>query len=78
MVFDYGCSAASSLKPRNYVVRCLALFGKSEGGLVTVEWVALSAGVAIAAIIIGVLVMDGLAGPAVEIGNQLTVTPPPP
>ena len=67
----------SALPPRSRarksIVECVTWFGRSEKGLVAVEWVALTAGVVIGAIIIGVIVMDGLVAPATEIGNQLTI-----
>jgi len=53
-------------------------FFRSNGGLATVEWVALSAGVVIMAIIIGVTLMAGLQEPAASISNKLSVSPPPP
>ena len=55
-------------------VEPLKKIGSSEMGLVSLEWVALSSGVVIMAIIIGVTLMDGLEEPAQAIGNQLTIS----
>ena len=54
-----------------------AQFMRWDDGVITVEWVALSSAVAIAAIIVGAILMNGLVDPAELIGAQLTVTPPP-
>ena len=52
-------------------------FFRSNCGLVALEWVALSAGVVIMAIIIGVTLMDGLQEPAASIGPRLLLPVPP-
>lgn len=70
-----SCSAA---KLKRLITKPLARFSSSELGLVSLEWVALSAGVVVMAIIIGVTLMDGLEAPAASIGTQLTVPAPPP
>ena len=70
------CRTGARLK--RLIVRPLTRFGSSERGLVSLEWVALSAGVVVMAIIIGVTLMDGLEEPAAAIGDQLTVPAPPP
>jgi len=46
-------------------------FLRSDSGVATVEWVALSAGVAIGAIVISYTVMHGLIAPAQGIASQL-------
>ena len=61
---------------KRLIVRPLTRFGCADIGLVSLEWVALSAGVVIMAIIIGVTLMDGLEAPAVSIGAQLTIPAP--
>jgi hypothetical protein len=53
-------------------------FGCSNTGLVATEWVALTSGVVILAIIVGVALMSGLIEPAEAIGDQLTVQAPEP
>ena len=70
-------SLGSAPRSKRLIVRTLARFAKSDTGLVAMEWVALSSGVVIMAIIIGVTLMAGLEAPAASIGNQLTVAPPP-
>ena len=47
-------------------------FGRSEKGLVSVEWVALAACMVIGAVAISFMVMQSLVGVANSIGNQLT------
>lgn len=47
-------------------------FFASEDGLVTVEWVALAGALAIGAITVGWLVLNGLRAPANQIGNNLS------
>ena len=44
----------------------------SESGVVTVEWVAIAAGVTIGAIYVTYLVMHGLVAPANHIASQLS------
>ena len=67
----------AGLRIKSLLTGHLTRFARSDMGLVTLEWVALSAGVVIMAIIIGVTLMDGLQDPAVAIGEQLTVPAPP-
>ena len=50
----------------------LAGFVYSEDGVVTVEWVALAAGLTLGAIAISFIVMKGLVAPAHNIADQLT------
>lgn len=69
-IFLTGSEAIS--KP--WSIKSLKKFSRCEKGLVSVEWVALSAGVVVMAIIIGVTLMDGLEEPAMAIGAQLTIT----
>ena len=66
----------SVVRLNRLIVRRLMRFGCSDMGLVSLEWVALSSGVVIMAIIIGVTLMDGLEAPAVSIGAQLTIPAP--
>lgn len=47
-------------------------FFASEDGLVTVEWVALAGALAIGAITVGWLVLNGLKNPASSIGSNLS------
>ncbi|MDE2184290.1 MAG: hypothetical protein KGJ78_14815 [Alphaproteobacteria bacterium] len=47
-------------------------FVTSEDGLVTVEWVALAGALAIGAITVGWIVLNGLKTPANNIGNNLS------
>jgi hypothetical protein len=47
-------------------------FVRSECGLVTVEWVALAAGLVIGCIMISLILMRGLAGAANSVANQLS------
>lgn len=51
----------------------LKRFFKSEDGLVTVEWVALTAGMVVAAVAIGFTVMDNTATEAADIGGGITL-----
>lgn len=55
-----------------------AQFMRWDDGVVTVEWVALSSAVVIAAIIVGVILMNSLVAPAELIGAQLTIAEPAP
>ena len=74
MAFDpLGCSAA---RFKCLMVRPLTKFGWSDRGLVSLEWVALSSGLVIMAIIIGVTLMAGLEAPAIAISAQLTIPAP--
>lgn len=47
-------------------------FGKDEGGLVTVEWVALAGAVIIGGIAVVWFVMNSLTAPAQNVGGNLT------
>ena len=47
-------------------------FWQHEGGIVTVEWVALAAGLTVGAIAISFIVMKGLVAPANNIASQLS------
>ena len=47
-------------------------FAACEKAVVTVEWVAIAAGVTIGAIAISFIIMNGLKSPANQIVNQLT------
>jgi len=50
----------------------LRSFGRDEGGLVTVEWVALAGAVVIGGITVVWLVMNNLQTPANAVGNNIT------
>ncbi len=50
----------------------LRRFVSCESAVVTVEWVALAAGLTIGAIAISYIVMNGLVAPAHSIANQLS------
>jgi len=52
-------------------------FLRSERGVVTVEWVALAAGLTVGAIYISFIVMHGLVAPASNIVRQLSLTSQP-
>jgi hypothetical protein len=47
-------------------------FLESNAGVSTVEWVALAAGLVIGSIVISFIVMQGLAGAANSVANQLS------
>jgi hypothetical protein len=47
-------------------------FLRCEHGVVTVEWVALAAGLTIGAIYVSFIVMNGLVAPAHHIASELT------
>ena len=47
-------------------------FGRSEEGVITVEWVALAAAMVIGAVTISFFVMSSLAGTAKCVGNSLS------
>ena len=49
-------------------------FGRSEKGVITVEWVALAACMVVGAVAISFMVMNSLAATATCIGNQLSGT----
>jgi hypothetical protein len=51
---------------------CVRRYLRSESGVVTVEWVAIAAGVTIGAIYISYIVMHGLVAPANHIASQLS------
>lgn len=50
----------------------LQRFCGAEGGVVTVEWVALAAGLTIGAIAISFIIMNGLVAPSKHIASQLS------
>jgi Flp pilus assembly pilin Flp len=50
---------------------CVRRYLRSESGVVTVEWVAIAAGVTIGAIYVTYIVMHGLVAPANHIASQL-------
>jgi hypothetical protein len=52
--------------------RVLSGFLGAEDGLVTVEWVALAGSLAIGAITVGWIILNGLKEPANSIGNTLS------
>ena len=52
-------------------ITAVTKFVRSTSGVVTVEWVALAAGLAIGAITISFLIMNGLTAPAGNICTQL-------
>jgi hypothetical protein len=58
-------------KTSKFCMSAVAAFLRSSSGVVTVEWVALAAGVAIGAIAISFLIMNGLTAPAGNICTQL-------
>jgi hypothetical protein len=51
---------------------CIRQYLQSESGVVTVEWVAIAAGVTIGAIYVTYIVMHGLVAPANHIASQLS------
>ena len=51
---------------------CVRGFMRSEAGVVTVEWVAVAAGVTVGAIYVTYIVMHGLVAPANHIASQLS------
>lgn len=53
------------------VAKIFDRFLKDEDGMVTVEWVALSAAVTIGGIAIGWAVLDSLSAPAASIGTTI-------
>ena len=53
------------------IVASVRGFMRSEKGVVTVEWVAIAAGVTIGAIYVTYIVMHGLVAPANHIASQL-------
>jgi len=55
----------------NYLRSGLRVFMKKEDGLVTVEWVALSAAVVVGGITLVWLVISNLKTPAASIGTQI-------
>jgi Flp pilus assembly pilin Flp len=57
------------------VSKLLRDFLRAEGGLVSIEWVAIAALLAIGAIVISGTVLEGLAPPAKNICAQLTGDP---
>ena len=69
------CDTTQSLLNCAWRAATLRFFRRSDGAI-SLEYVALGAGVVVAAVIIGVIVMDGLVAPAESIGNQLTVQAP--
>ena len=66
---------ARNVEFANFMRRSFYNLVHSERGLVSLEWVALSAVVVVAAIIIGTTLMVGLEAPAQSIGDQLTIAP---
>jgi hypothetical protein len=57
---------------REWKSKSLLGFLRGERGVVTVEWVALAAGLTVGAIYISFIVMHGLIAPASNIAKQLT------
>ncbi len=55
-----------------WVCRRFEKFGRAEGGVVTVEYVALAAGLTIGAIAISFIIMNGLVTPSKHIASQLS------
>ena len=45
---------------------------RSESGVVTIEWVALAAGLVIGSIVVSFIIMNGLVGVASNIASQLS------
>jgi hypothetical protein len=60
----------NSLKKK--LVARMARFVRREDGLVTVEWVALTAGMVVAAVVIGFTVMQNTAGQASLVGGGIS------
>jgi len=52
-------------------LRWMGRFARSENGVLTVEWVALAACMAVGAVVLSFMVMSSLSGTAHCIGNQL-------
>jgi hypothetical protein len=58
----------------NLLLHCRC-FLQSSGGVSTVEWVALAAGLVIGSIVVSFIMMQGLAGAANSVANQLSPSP---
>jgi len=57
---------------KNTLIARVARFIRREDGLVTVEWVPLTAGMVVAAVVIGFTVMQNTAGQASLIGGGIS------
>jgi hypothetical protein len=64
---DIICGAGTS-----QLARRIRSFSRGEGGVVTVEWVAVAAAVTLGAISIAFIIMNGLVTPSQNIANQLS------
>ena len=53
------------------ILERICTFSRGEGGVVTVEWVAVAAAVTLGAISIAFIIMNGLVTPSQNIANQL-------
>ena len=66
------CSGTQYVARRGARLMLYRQFLRSDSGLATVEWVALAAGLVIGSIVVSFIVMQGLAGAANGIANQLS------
>ena len=63
---------ADAVRLRPGALKSIRRFMRAEGGVMTVEWVALAACMVVGAVVISFYVMHGLAATAQSIGAQLT------
>jgi hypothetical protein len=57
-------------RQRVYLLCCKQVLG-SDHGVVTVEWVALAAGLVVGSIVVSLILMEGVAGAANSLANIL-------